>query len=358
MFTLRVIPHAGEPLFGVAAATPFGAPGPHGWRFTRTDEIDILGGMALGIDIYRSFQTVTDWQGVKNHGVSYVYVKLSDGGGRPAGGPGDNEVNGARSVGIPVGGYHFVQAHPGPEAQADVFLGEVRRLGATGCVPMLDLEDNPASSKLPNIPDGQKRGFATAFCNHVASQGFRPGVYMNNALAKKLRPDTWGVSGLVIWIARYGARPDAAAGRYDLHQYSSTGQVPGIKARGVDLDESYTDAHLTGGVDRRKVTELMERVKIPVSMNSSAVRLYLSGSETSAIIIRPHLNGDGFAAHPVWLGNIYAWGSDKSGIGHNPVTEPGFDPKVMSHRRYEFPGAVWADLEYSSAEEFDIDIVG
>ncbi|MEV6905156.1 glycoside hydrolase family 25 protein [Amycolatopsis sp. NPDC051372] len=205
--------------------------------------------MALGIDIYRKFQTVTNWPAVKQDGVTFVYVKLSDGGGMPAGGRGDAEVRGAKSVGIPVGGYHFVQASPAPEAQADILLGEVRRLGADGCAPMLDLEDNPAGSKLPNIPDSQKRAFAVRFLNRVAAAGFRPGVYLNNALAKKLRPDTWGVPGLVIWIARYGAKPDAAAGRYDIHQYSSSGSIPGISAGGVDLDESYTSNHLTATVE-------------------------------------------------------------------------------------------------------------
>ncbi|WP_329068989.1 glycoside hydrolase family 25 protein [Amycolatopsis sp. NBC_01480] len=200
--------------------------------------------MALGIDIYRSFQTIHDWPAVKRHGVGYVYVKLSDGASTPLGGRGDAEVAGAKSVGIPVGGYHFVQTNPAPERQADVLLGEVIRLDATGCVPMLDLEDNPPGSRLPNIPDAEKQRFAEAFLNRLDAKGFRPGVYLNNALAKRLRPDRWSVPGLVIWIARYGARPDAAAGRYDLHQYSSTGAVPGISARGVDLDESYTTAHL------------------------------------------------------------------------------------------------------------------
>lgn len=318
--------------------------------------------MALGIDVYSRYQTVTDWQAVKNHGVSFVYVKLTDGGGLPNGGrnPGDGLVGGARSVGIPVGGYHFVQARPSAEAQADVFINEVRRLNATGCAPMLDMEDNPPGGA-PNIPDGQKRDFSIRFCNRVAALGFRPGVYMNNALAKKLRPDQWGVRDLVIWIARYGARPDGAAGHYDIHQYSSTGQVPGIRAGGVDLNESYTDRHLTGGgsaPSRKGITELMERRTLPASEQTTAVRLLLSGSETAAIVVRPRIDGDGITDVPVWQGNIYAWGSDKSGIGHNPKDTPGFDPKTVSHRRYALPGAVWADFEYSSAQDFEIDIVG
>ena len=200
--------------------------------------------MAKGIDIYSRYQTVTNWPAVKASGVSYVWVKLSDGSGLPNGGrnPGDGQVTGAKAAGIPVGGYHFSQ--PGSaERQADIFIAEVRRLGATGLVPMLDLEDNPPKSNKANIPDSQKKAWGIAFCRQVASHGFRPGVYMNNALAKLLRPDTWGITGLAIWIARYGAKPDAAAGRYDVHQYSSAGSVPGITGS-VDLNESYTTAHI------------------------------------------------------------------------------------------------------------------
>ncbi|WP_158886364.1 glycoside hydrolase family 25 protein [Amycolatopsis anabasis] len=199
--------------------------------------------MALGIDLYARYQKVTDWRAVRNRGVGYVWVKLTDGGGR-AQYPGDGLVSGARSVGIPVGGYHYAQTSPAPERQAEILINEVRRLGATGLVPMLDLE-------APFAPNNAARDFAIRFCRKVASLGFRPGVYMNNSFAKALRPDNWGIGELVIWLARYGARPDAAAGRYDVHQYSQAGQIPGINASGVDLNESYTNRHFAEEEDLR-----------------------------------------------------------------------------------------------------------
>jgi lysozyme len=52
-----------------------------------------------------------------------VYVKLTDGGGR-ATVAGDADVAGARSVGLAVGGYHYMQAQPSPETQAEVFAAE------------------------------------------------------------------------------------------------------------------------------------------------------------------------------------------------------------------------------------------
>lgn len=196
--------------------------------------------MAFGIDIYRRNQTVKNYGLVKAAGVTFAWVKGTDGGGVASGGSADNEVRGFQSVGIPVGLYHFSQ--PGdPAAQARVLLREVARLGATGVVPMLDMEDN-APGHGANIPMASKRTWITRFTDEVRRNGFRPCVYMNNSDAKTIRPDTLA-GDLVIVIARYGAKPNYG-GRFDVHQYSSTGTVPGISASGVDLDESYNDNHL------------------------------------------------------------------------------------------------------------------
>ena len=201
--------------------------------------------MARGTDVHPFYQRGLHWDQVSD--LAFVWVKVSDGGEpytRADGGvvyrP-DTHVAGAKSRGIPVGGYHYAELRPGPEKQAEVLLGEVRRLGATGVVPMLDIE-------APLRPDGAARDFGIAFCRHVAAAGFRPAVYMSASFAKALRPDQWDVPGLVIVIARYGARPEAPGpgqypGRYDVHQYTSGGTLSG-SAGTVDFDESYTDNHL------------------------------------------------------------------------------------------------------------------
>jgi GH25 family lysozyme M1 (1,4-beta-N-acetylmuramidase) len=202
--------------------------------------------MALGIDIYKKYQTVTNYSSVKNAGVTFAWIKATDGFGIASGGAADKEVRGFQSVGIPVGLYHFSQAGS-PESQAAILLSEVRRLGATNVVPMLDMEDNPAGSDKPNIPMVQKRDWVARFANYVRAHGFVPCVYMNNSDAKTIRPDTIAPD-LVIVIARYGLKP-SYGGRYDVHQYSSSGTIAGIVAGGVDLDESYTSKHLLTIVD-------------------------------------------------------------------------------------------------------------
>lgn len=104
--------------------------------------------------------------------------------------------------------------------------------------------------------------------------------------------------------------------------------------------------------------EIMERITVtPPDAGQHAERVFLSGSPNAAVIVRPRLNRDGFS-NPMWVGHIYAWGSDRQGVGHDPKSDPDYDDRLTSHRRFNLPGAVWADINYSAAEAFDIDIVG
>lgn len=201
--------------------------------------------MARGVDIYR-YQTVTNWRAL-SRAVSFAWVKLTDGYG-PAMVRGDQQVNGCRSVGIPVGGYHFVQVGD-PVRQANVFAAELRRLDALDIAPALDLEDNPPNTGRPNIPANEKRHWAITFCQRIAALGWRPAIYLSASDAGWLRPDQWGIPGLVIWIAAYGRNDGyrrAAAieahytGRVDVHQYTSVGRIPGISGN-VDVNESFTN---------------------------------------------------------------------------------------------------------------------
>ena len=191
--------------------------------------------MAVGVDVHCYYQRGIRWNEVS--GINYVWVKVSDGSApytktvngvtyRP-----DTHVAGAKNQGIPVGGYHFAQ--PGdPRAQADLLIREVERLGATSVLPALDIEDP--------FPISQARAFGEAFCNRIRERGYRPVVYTGDAYAKVIRPADWAAQP-VLWIARYGAKPVNT--RFDVHQYSSSGSLPG-SAGAVDFNDSYNNSHL------------------------------------------------------------------------------------------------------------------
>lgn len=204
----------------------------------------------LGIDIHPYYQRFIHWPTVANGPVRYVWVKVSDGGTRylktvdkityrP-----DGQVAGARSVGLPVGGYHYAQFSPSPAAQADVLTTEVRRVGALGLPPALDLE-------APFVPGAGAREFAISFLKRLRANGFgRVAIYANTSMLANIRPDAWNIPNLLIWAADYGANnggrnPDLRpyTGRADVHQYTSRGQLAGIGPEFVDLNESLTTLH-------------------------------------------------------------------------------------------------------------------
>lgn len=194
----------------------------------------------LGIDLYQRYNLVTDWRLVAGDGVRDAYIKLSDGGG-PAAVRGDAYIAGARAAGIAVGGYHYMQASPSPETQAAVFAAELTRLRALDIAPALDLEEN-------SIPAGSRVDYGRRFLLHL--QGLlnlsKVGVYSSASWFAALKPSTWGVPGLVDWVAQYGVNDGRehaitySVGHVDVHQYSSTGHVPGIGGS-VDLDNVLDD---------------------------------------------------------------------------------------------------------------------
>ncbi|WP_410667513.1 hypothetical protein [Amycolatopsis sp. cmx-4-68] len=182
-----------------------------------------------------------------------------------------------------------------------------------------------------------------------------PVIYCNRSTWPKVKAAfaAQGVAPPLYWIATASGKPEipegAIAAQYLLDQ------EPGIDISVV--------ADFWPGVDSSPQTaepevELMERIKVtPPDAGQNTVRVNLSGSVGAAIVVRPKINGEG-VSKPMWVGNIFAWGSDKTGVGHNPKADPHYNDRLTSHRRFSLPGAVWADVEYSAAEPFDIDVVG
>lgn len=200
--------------------------------------------MAKGIDIYR-YQTVTDWRKVRDSGVAFVWVKLTDGLG-PAIVKGDTHCRGAKSVGIPVGGYHFAQKG-NPRSQARVFIGELNRLQAWGIIPALDIENNTGLSWTGD----EAHNFAMEFLTELRTVAPRVALYANTSELKAMRANDLRIDGLVIWEANYGSNngtrnslpANAWAPKRGVHQFTSKGRVPGINEN-TDINESFVDLRL------------------------------------------------------------------------------------------------------------------
>jgi len=199
-------------------------------------------------------------------------------------------------------------------------------------------------------------GEAPGWVRMRRAAGADPTVYCNTSTWPAVRAAfaKAGVAEPHYWIARYDGDPAIPAGAV-AKQYR--GNVP----PGYDVSsvaDYWPGVDGNGNEPASTGAEIMERITVtPPNAAQNTVRVFLSGSPGAAVVVRPRIDGEGFAK-PLWVGDIFAWGSDHQGIGHNPTQTPGYDSRLTSHRRYDLPGALWADINYSAAQEFEIDIVG
>ncbi len=205
----------------------------------------------LGVDVHPYYQ-----RGARFDGVEYAWVKMADG-ARPysAGGwTADAHAAALLARGIPFGGYVYAQPGDGA-AEAHVLWSECIRLGGTGVAPACDIEDN-ARIHIWGTQEAIDHG--RAFCAALRATGVRPAIYMNDSMAGRTNPASWPENP-VLWIARYGARPQHT--RYDVHQFSDQGSLPG-SAGAVDWNRAYTTAHLLGVLASGEDDELNDNEKL------------------------------------------------------------------------------------------------
>jgi hypothetical protein len=203
-------------------------------------------------------------------------------------------------------------------------------------------------------PGDATPGEAPGWVRMRRAAGADPTIYCSLSTWPAVRSafSSAGVAEPHYWIAHYNGDPAIPAGAV-AKQYR--GNVP----PGFDVSSVVDYWPGVDGIGSASTgVEIMERITVtPPNAEQNTVRVFLSGSPGAAVIVRPRLGGDGYSK-PMWVGDIFAWGNDRQGVGHNPTQTPGYNNKLTSHRRYELPGAVWADIVYSSADPFEIDIVG
>lgn len=220
-----------EPQAGVAHAPVnaprFGDTDPHPWngRAPRTYPVH-------GIDVSK-YQPPIDWRTAREAGVSFAFIKATEGGDRVD--PGFHaHWRGAKAAGIPVGAYHFFY-HCRPAAeQADWFIRNVPK-GALP--PVLDMEWTPFSPTCTIRRSGEViRAEARVFLDRLtAHYGQRPVIYSTVDFFQDT--ELWRVGNYPFWLRSVAGHPqDVYAGRHwTFWQYTSTGLIPGVPGE-VDIN--------------------------------------------------------------------------------------------------------------------------
>ncbi|MNW41036.1 Lysozyme M1 precursor [compost metagenome] len=202
---------------------------------------------AQGIDVSR-YQGKIDWKAVKEDGISFAFIKGSQGKSyRDKTFIGNAQA--ARAIGVLVGAYHYVDdSAKTPEDARKEAVNFVSAINSAGGItafdmpPVMDYESNKS-----NLSKAAVTAVAKAFLQEVERlTGVRPIVYTYPSFIGNFS----GLSDYPLWIARYSAAqvpPDASGwSRWDFWQYSdgSTGgtlpsgkrKVTGI-AGPADLNE-------------------------------------------------------------------------------------------------------------------------
>ncbi|WP_025684820.1 GH25 family lysozyme [Paenibacillus maysiensis] len=193
-------------------------------------------GNAQGIDVSR-YQGKIDWKAVKADGISFAFIKASQG-QRYVDPTFILNAKGAKAAGVLLGAYHFLDATSVDAAKAEArhfadVLDQVGGAKALELPAVMDYENNPGKLSKTLIS-----AVALAFLLELERlTGRKPIIYTGNAFAANFNAS---LGGYPLWIARYSdtrvPSDTMTWKRWDIWQYSDSGKVAGIKGN-VDMNE-------------------------------------------------------------------------------------------------------------------------
>ncbi|MBU6455050.1 MAG: hypothetical protein KGS72_24985 [Cyanobacteria bacterium REEB67] len=207
-----------------------------GRRKNRNKEKQKIGGAFLnGVDV-SSFQQAIDWKKVAASGITFAYIKASE--GQTIQDPffASNRAN-ARAAGMIIGAYHLFRPKTAGQGQIDNFVTVVGKMESGELPPVLDLE---VPSDWQSFPISTRIQFVKDWLTAVEfALGMRPIIYINNSDAQTLINNDAFFAGYSLFIA-FPTKASAPVlprpwTSWKLWQHDWQGTVSGIKGA-CDLD--------------------------------------------------------------------------------------------------------------------------
>ena len=196
-----------------------------------------------GIDV-SSWQEKIDWENVKKDNIHFAIIRAAIRGYTEGNIKKDkyfdDNLKGAKSVGIKVGVYFFSQAINETEAieEADYIVKLVKPY-KLDCPIIIDTEESSEphnNGRADSLSRKKRTAIVKAFCEEVKNKGYTPMIYASKSwFINKLNMDE--LKGYRCWVAQWDTKECTYNGEWDIWQYSATGSVAGIMGK-CDMDVS------------------------------------------------------------------------------------------------------------------------
>jgi lysozyme len=187
-----------------------------------------------GIDVSK-YQGDIDWRTAGRGGVSFAYIKATEGGDHLDDKFSDN-WQASRRAGVLRGAYHFYYFCRTAAEQANWFIQNVPR-DAKALPPVLDMEWNHKSRTCKYRPSPAKvRSEMRVYLARVNGHyGKRPIIYVTPDFYQENQ--LWKIRGYSFWLRSVADHPSRVyrGQPWAFWQYTGTGHVPGIDGK-VDIN--------------------------------------------------------------------------------------------------------------------------
>ncbi|MEF3364927.1 GH25 family lysozyme [Methylocystis sp. 9N] len=195
----------------------------HKFPATRSAELAVH-----GIDVSK-YQGDIDWQAVKESGVSFAFIKATEGGDRTDSKFAYNWAA-AKAAGVPRGAYHFVYWCRQPHEEIGNFASVVPN-EPDALPPVLDVEATPTSRscKRTLYREEALRDMKAMLEEMERRYGKKPIIYSSVDFYQAILHSD-ALSEYPIWVRSTKYHPQVRYGdrKWTFWQYRSDGRVPGI----------------------------------------------------------------------------------------------------------------------------------
>jgi GH25 family lysozyme M1 (1,4-beta-N-acetylmuramidase) len=163
----------------------------------------------------------------------------------------DNYTN-AKAAGLDIGVYYYTDAFS--EEQADRELAVLRR-ALTGKEMTMPVAVDLESSHLIGMPYGDLSNLAAYHLEQIEKMGFYAQLYTYTSFANAHLDMARLAGRWDVWLADYTGKTPKVRFKYNAHQHTSSGSVPGINGP-VDLD--VTTVNYPAIIRKKGLTRLRE----------------------------------------------------------------------------------------------------